>query len=88
MSGQIDTVSIEAYLAQFDEYMGILEQTVANDPSLQAAVTTFATGSTSQTQDNTDAVIQTSQTDQSSGTQTNNQPTLDQFLNQVSTQSQ
>lgn len=88
LSGEIDTVSIEAYLAQFDEYMGILEQTVANDPSLQTAVTTFATGSTSQTDQNSGTAIQTSQTDQNSGTQTNTQPTLDQFLNQVDTQSQ
>ncbi len=41
LSGEVDTVSIEAYLAQFDEYVGILEATVANDPELQTAMTTF-----------------------------------------------
>lgn len=86
LSGQIDTVSIEAYLAQFDEYIGILQETVANDPDLQTALTTF-TGSAPQTEDNTNPTTQTSETGQNTGEQINTQPTLDQFLNQV-TQSQ
>lgn len=86
MSGQIDTVSIEAYLAQFDEYIGILQETVANDPDLQTALTTF-TGSAPQTENNTNPTTQTSETGQNTGEQINTQPTLDQFLNQV-TQSQ
>lgn len=82
LSGQIDTVSIEAYLAQFDEYVGILQETVANDPELQTALATF-TRPPSQTENNGDTPTQTPETGQNTGEQVTTQPTLDQFLNQV-----
>ncbi len=82
LSGQIDTVSIEAYLAQFDEYVGILEETVANDPDLQTALNAF-TGPSSEAEDNGNFAPQASETGQNTGEQMNTQPTLDQFLNQV-----
>ncbi len=82
LSGEIDTVSIEAYLAQFDEYVGILEETVSNDPELQTALTTF-TGPSSEAEDNGNFAPQASETEQNTGEQANTQPTLDQFLNQV-----
>lgn len=82
LSGEIDTVSIEAYLAQFDEYVGILEETVANDPELQTALNAF-TGPSSQTEDNGNFAPQTPEAEQNTGDQVNTQPTLDQFLNQV-----
>jgi len=82
LAKEIDTVSIEAYLAQFDEYVGILEETVANDPELQTALTTF-TGPSSETEDNGNFAPQAPEAEQNTGEQGNTQPTLDQFLNQV-----
>jgi len=78
----MDTVSIEAYLAQFDGYIKLLQNAVANDPELQAALSTF-TRPPSETEDNTNLAPEASTPEQNTGEEMNTQPTLDQFLNQV-----